>query len=315
MAGPREALWHAIIRKNYGCTHFIVGRDHAGPGDDSEGRPFYDPYDAQKLVKNFEKEIEIEVLSFEEMVYALDQEKYISLSEIKDPSNIGRISGTEFRRCLQHNEEIPHWFSFPEVINELRRTVPRNNRRGFTVFFTGLSGAGKSTLAKALMAKLLEIGGRPVSLLDGDEVRKHLSSELGFSKEDRNLNIIRIGYVASEITKHHGIAICAPIAPYRVTRREVREMIADHGGFIEVYISTPLAVCEQRDPKGLYKQARLGKIKGFTGIDDPYEAPEHAEIVLNTTGQSVSSQVNVILDYLESKGYVDLKASIEQIAN
>lgn len=312
MGGPREALWHALIRKNYGCTHFIVGRDHAGPGNDSSGNPFYDPYAAQELVASFQDEIGIEMVPFKEMVYVKDTKTYMPADKVSDPEQIARISGTEFRRRLRADEAIPEWFSFPDVIDELKRTIPAKDKQGFTVFFTGLSGAGKSTIANALITKLLEIGGRSVTLLDGDLVRKHLSSELGFSKEHRDLNITRIGYVASEITKHHGIAICAPIAPYRHTRRMVRDMVNENGSFIEVHVATPLSECENRDPKGLYKKARAGEIKGFTGIDDPYEEPEKAEIVLDTTGQTVMSQVEKVMAYLIDNGYIVTATQREQ---
>jgi sulfate adenylyltransferase len=282
MGGPREALWHALIRRNYGCSHLIVGRDHAGPGNNSAGKPFYGPYDAQELVTAYKDEIGIQMVPFREMVYLQNRKQYAPADEIQPGEAILNLSGTELRRSLQTGEEIPEWFSFPNVITELRRTHPPRDRQGFTVFFTGLSGAGKSTIANALMAKLMEVGGRNLTLLDGDVVRKHLSSELGFSKEHRNINILRIGYVASEITKNGGIAICAPIAPYAATRREVRELIEPHGAFIEVHVATPLAECERRDRKGLYKLARAGKLKQFTGIDDPYEAPETPEVSLDT---------------------------------
>ncbi len=311
MAGPREALWHALIRKNYGCTHFIVGRDHAGPGNDSQGNPFYGPYDAQDIVAKYQDEIGIEMVPFKEMVFVKDTKTYQPADSVTDPKQIARISGTEFRRRLRADEAIPEWFSFPEVIDELKRTIPPKEKQGFTVFFTGLSGAGKSTIAKALISRLLEYGGRSVTLLDGDLVRKHLSSELGFSKEHRDLNITRIGYVASEITKHHGIAVCAPIAPYRHTRRQVRDMISEYGGFMEVHVSTPLEECEKRDVKGLYQKARAGEIKGFTGIDDPYEAPEKAELVLDTTGQTVASQVDKVMDYLFEQGYLLAESTMD----
>ncbi|MDP2323831.1 MAG: bifunctional sulfate adenylyltransferase/adenylylsulfate kinase, partial [Gammaproteobacteria bacterium] len=222
MAGPREAVWHAIIRKNYGCTHFIVGRDHAGPGNDSSGKPFYGPYDAQELMRRYEKELDITMVPFQEMVYVEDRAQYVAIDETKEGEKVLNISGTEFRRRLNEGLEIPEWFSFPKVVDELRRTHPARHQQGFTVFFTGLSGSGKSAVARALVAKLLENGGRRVTLLDGDLVRKNLSSELGFSREHRDLNILRIGYVASEITKNGGVAICAPIAPYAATRRKVR---------------------------------------------------------------------------------------------
>src|SRR5215468_1297647 len=282
MGGPREAVWHAIIRKNHGCTHFIVGRDHAGPGKDSSGKPFYGPYDAQNLLREHEKELGITMVPFKNMVYVEEKAQYFPDNEVEQGMRTLDISGTELRRRLQEGADIPEWFSFPEVVAELRRTHPPRHRQGFTVFFTGLSGSGKSTVANALMVKLMEMGGRPVTLLDGDLVRKHLSSELGFSKEHRDLNIQRIGYVASEITKNGGIAICAPIAPYAATRKIVREMIEPLGGFVEIHVATPIEVCEARDRKGLYAKARAGILKGFTGIDDPYEVPETPELRLDT---------------------------------
>ena len=304
MGGPREALWHAIIRKNYGCTHLIVGRDHAGPGKDSQGRDFYGPYDAQELLQQHEEELDISIVPFRAMVYAENRAQHIAVDEATEDDHILEISGTELRRRLQEGLEIPEWFSFPDVVDELRRTHPARHRQGFTVFFTGLSGSGKSTIANALMSKLMEIGGRRISLLDGDIVRKHLSSELGFSKEHRDLNIQRIGFVASEITKNGGIAICAPIAPYAKTRRQVREMVEPVGGFIEIHVATPLEVCEQRDRKGLYALARAGKIKGFTGIDDPYEVPERAEMVIDTVGISPDLAAHRVLVKLESMGFI-----------
>ncbi len=304
MAGPREALWHAIIRKNYGCTHFIVGRDHAGPGKDSQGNDFYGPYAAQELMREHQDELEIEMVPFKMMVYVQDRAQYVPMDETRDSETVLNISGTEFRRRLQEGLEVPEWFSYPEVVNELRRTHPARHKQGFTVFFTGLSGAGKSTVANALMVKLMEMGGRRVTLLDGDVVRKNLSSELGFSKEHRDLNILRIGYVASEIAKNGGIAICAPIAPYKSTRRMVRETVEAVGGFVETWVSTPLDVCEQRDRKGLYAKARAGIIKEFTGISDPYEAPENAEIEIDTRAMSPDEAAHQILVKLESMGYI-----------
>ncbi len=304
MAGPREAAWHALIRKNFGCTHFIVGRDHAGPGAGRDGKPFYGPYDAQRLMTDFEKELDITMVPFRNVVYVEDRARYLPQDEIPEGTRTLGISGTELRRRLRDGLDIPEWFSFPEVVAELRRTHPPRHRQGFTVFFTGLSGAGKSTVANALMVKLMEMGGRPVSLLDGDIVRKHLSSELGFSKEHRDLNILRIGYVASEITKNRGIAICAPIAPYAETRRRVREMIEPHGGFIEIHVATPLEVCEQRDRKGLYAKARAGLIKGFTGISDPYEIPENAEMSVDTSNLTPDLVAHRIVIKLESAGFI-----------
>jgi sulfate adenylyltransferase len=304
MGGPREALWHAIIRKNYGCTHMIVGRDHAGPGTDRNGELFYGPYDAQELFRQHEEELDITMVPFKEMVYVENKAEYLSVEETEPGDKVMELSGTEFLRRLREGLEIPEWFSFPKVVAELRRAHPPRHQQGFTVFFTGLSGSGKSTIANALMVKLLEDGSRPVTLLDGDIVRKNLSSELTFSKEHRDLNIQRIGFVASEITKNRGIAICAPIAPYARTRRQVREMISTHGGFIEVYVATPIEVCETRDRKGLYAKARAGILKGFTGIDDPYEEPERAEIVIDTQELSADLAAHRILITLEKFGYI-----------
>jgi sulfate adenylyltransferase len=308
MAGPREALWHALIRANHGCTHFIVGRDHAGPRNPRTGEGYYGPYDAQELMSAHAEETGIEMVPFKEMKYAASRAQYIPVDEIDPDDDVREISGTEVRRRLSEGLEIPEWFSYPEVVAELRRTHPPRAQQGLTVFFTGLSGSGKSTLANALQVKLMELGGRQITLLDGDIVRKHLSSELGFSKEHRNLNILRIGFVASEITKNGGIALCAPIAPYSATRREVREMIEPHGGFIEIHVSTPLEVCEQRDRKGLYKKARAGEIKEFTGISDPYEEPEAPEMRIDTTDIHPERAVQKILLKLEHLGYLSAES-------
>ncbi len=304
MAGPREALWHAIIRKNYGCTHFIVGRDHAGPGNDRNGEPFYGPYDAQDLYRQHEEELDITMVPFKTMVYVENKAEYLFDDETEPGDKVMALSGTEFRRRLSEGLEIPKWVSYPKVVEELRRAYPPKDMQGFTVFFTGLSGSGKSTVANALMVKLLEDGSRPVTLLDGDIVRKNLSSELTFTKEHRDLNIQRIGFVASEITKNRGIAICAPIAPYTETRRLVRDMISPLGGFLEVHVSTSIEVCESRDRKGLYAKARAGIIKGFTGIDDPYEDPVKAEIVIDTKDLSPDLAAHRILITLEKLGYI-----------
>jgi sulfate adenylyltransferase len=304
MAGPREAVWHAIIRKNHGCTHFIVGRDHAGPGQDRKGRPFYGPYEAQELVRELEPELGIRLVPFQEMVYVQDRGQYVPSNEVAKGEIVLSLSGTELRRRLREGIDIPGWFSYPEVVEELRRRFPPRHAQGFTVLFTGLSGAGKSTLANALMVKLMEQGSRSVTLLDGDLVRKHLSSELGFSKEHRDLNVLRIGFVASEITKAGGVAICAPIAPYGAVRRRVGEMVEAYGAFVEVYVSTPLEVCEQRDTKGLYAKARAGLIKQFTGIDDPYEPPENPDVVIDTQGESPDVAAQRILLKLEALGLI-----------
>jgi sulfate adenylyltransferase len=304
MGGPREAVWHAIIRKNYGCTHFIVGRDHAGPGKNSAGEDFYGPYDAQDLMERYRDELGIGMVPFKEMAFVEERGQYAPAGEIDESETVLKLSGTEVRRRLEEGIDIPDWFSYPEVVQELRRSRPPKNRQGFTVLFTGLSGSGKSTIAHALLSKLMELGGRPVTLLDGDVVRKHLSSELGFSKEHRELNIQRIGFVASEITKNGGIALCAPIAPYTATRRTVREMIEAEGGFVEVHVATPLEVCEARDRKGLYARARRGEIKNFTGISDPYEEPQNPEIRLDTQDISPDQAAHDIVLKLERMGYI-----------
>jgi sulfate adenylyltransferase len=307
MGGPREAIWHAIIRKNYGCTHLIVGRDHAGPGSDSSGKPFYGSYDAQELLKNHEQELGIKMVPFKMMAYVANLDKYIPIDEVPEGADVKMLSGTELRERLATGREIPAWFSFPDVVKELRSTYPPRSKQGFTVFFTGLPSSGKSTLANVLMVKLLESGGRPVTLLDGDLVRKNLSSELTFSKEHRDLNIQRIGFVASEITKNGGIALCAPIAPYDSVRKQVRQLIKSRGGFILVHVSTPLEVCEQRDRKGLYAKARAGIIKEFTGISDPYEEPDDADLTLDTTESSPEECVQAVILHLEKEGYIGPK--------
>ena len=304
MAGPREALWHALIRKNYGCTHLIVGRDHAGPGKDSAGNAFYGPYDAQELLKTYEKRIGVTMVPFKMMVYVKEKQKYFPINEVSPSQTKMEVSGTELKKRLDIDQGIPDWFSYPDVLVELKKSRPPLKERGFTVFFTGLSGSGKSTLANGILIKLLEIGSRPVTLLDGDIVRTHLSSELGFSKEHRSINVKRIGFVASEITKNGGIALCAPIAPYSADRNSVREMVSEHGGFIEVHVSTPLEVCERRDVKGLYAKARQGILKEFTGISDPYEAPVSPEININSSQKEPEVLVLNIMKKIKEFGYV-----------
>ena len=304
MAGPREAVWHGLIRANHGCTHFIVGRDHAGPGKNSAGEDFYGPYDAQELFRYFQDEIDVEMVDFKNMVYVQERAQYEPADKVEEGFTVLNISGTELRRRLSEGLDIPEWFSFPQVVTELRKSRPPRAKQGFTVFFTGFSGSGKSTIANALMVKLMEMGGRPVTILDGDIVRKNLSSELGFSKEHRDLNIRRIGYVASEITKNGGIAICAPIAPYATTRRAVREDVEAFGTFVEVHVATSIEECERRDRKGLYKLARAGKIKEFTGISDPYDVPKNPELKLETEGVAVDTCAHQILLKLESVGLI-----------
>ena len=307
MGGPREAIWHAIIRKNFGCTHLIVGRDHAGPGSDSSGKPFYGPYDAQELFQKHEEVLGIKMVPFKMMVYEPEQDVYVPVDEVAEGTKTLSISGTELRDRLADGREIPEWFSFPEVVKELRRTYPPRGKQGFTVFFTGLSGSGKSTIANVLLVKLLEMGGRPVTLWDGDIVRTNLSSELGFSKEHRDINIRRIGFVAAQNTKNGSIALCAPIAPYDAIRKENRALISKYGGYILVHVAASLEVCEQRDTKGLYAKARAGIIKEFTGISDPYEEPDDADIVMDTVDTTPEECAQEIILHLEKEGYIGLQ--------
>lgn len=306
MGGPREALWHAIIRKNYGCTHFIVGRDHAGPGKDKRGIDFYEPYAAQDLVKAYAAEIGIQIVPFKEMVYVKDDNNYQPIDEVLSTKEVLAISGTKLRKMLNEGADIPDWFSFPEVVAELKKVYPSRDQQGFTLFFTGFSGAGKSTIAKAVAIKLTELQDRAITILDGDIIRIHLTSELGFSKEDRSLNVRRVGFVASEITKNKGLAICSLIAPYKADRDYVRELVTSKGNYIEVYVSTPIEACEERDTKGLYALAREGKLTGFTGINDPYEPPLNAEIAIDTTQYTLEEAVDLILNYLADVGHIKL---------
>jgi len=298
MAGPREALWHAIIRKNYGANFFIVGRDHAGPGKDASGQAYYEPLAAQVLVQAHADELGIAVLSFAPMVYAPGRQAYVSCDELHPGEAVSDVSGTELRKHLREGSAIPAWFTYPEVEAILRQRFPRPENRGCAIFFTGLSGAGKSTIAQALKAAILENTGRQVSVLDGDEVRKTLSAGLGFSREDRSANILRIAYVASEIVRHGGIAICAPIAPYAEDRAAARALVEAHGDFLEVHVSTALDVCEARDTKGLYAQARSGALKQFTGISDPYEVPAAPDLRLDGAEQTpahLAAQIVAVL--------------------
>ena len=304
MAGPREAVMHAIIRKNYGATHFIVGRDHAGPGKDSLGIPFYTPYAAQELAKEVEKEIGIEIVLFQEMVYVQNKNIYKQVNELESDDIAMSISGTELREILENGSEIPDWFTYQDVALELRKVYPDKKNQGITIFFTGLSSSGKSTLANALAQRLASIQDRRITLLDGDKVRHYLSSELGFSKEHRSLNVRRVGFVSSEITKNGGIAICALIAPYEQDRLHNRQIIGANGGYLEVFVSTSLEECERRDVKGLYKLARAGKIPQFTGISDPYETPSKAEIVIDAATVSVEEAVDLIIQELKNNLFI-----------
>jgi sulfate adenylyltransferase len=303
MAGPREALWHAIIRRNYGATHFIVGRDHAGPGNDSTGKPFYGPYDAQSLVAQFVTETGVTPVPFQELVYREDTGEYIEGANVPAGAKVAVISGTQVREeYLAKGKLLPEWFTRRETAEILSRTHPPRHHQGFCIWFTGLSGSGKSTTAEVLTSLLLERG-KQTTVLDGDVVRTHLSKGLGFSREDRDTNILRIGFVASEIVRHHGAVICAAVSPYRAARNEARKMVGEDQ-FIMVYVDTPIAVCEQRDTKGMYARARRGEIKGFTGVDDPYEAPQKPEITLSTVDHTPEENARLILGYLEKHGFL-----------
>lgn len=307
MAGPREALWHAIIRKNYGCTHFIVGRDHAGPGKGSDGKDFYGPYEARDLLVQYGDEIGITIVPSDELTYSKTRESYVATGEMEEGEEIENISGTEFRRKLREGEDIPEWFSFKESIAILRESVKKDTRPGIAFFFTGLSCSGKSTLAQLLLARLQELQDRDVTFLDGDVIRQHLSKGLGFSKEDRDENVKRVGFVASEVVKHGGLAICSLIAPYRDARRYVRNMVEHYGEFIEIFVDTSLEECERRDTKGLYEKARKGLIQGFTGISDPYEVPENPELVAKTEENTPEVLVAEIIEHLYARGILERK--------
>ena len=297
LAGPREAVWHALIRRNYGATHMIIGRDHASPGVDSLGRPFYGPYAAQDLARQFSDEIGVGILSFNEFAYVPDEDRYEEVTRIPETKATASLSGTQVRNdYLEQGKALPTWFTRPEVAEILAQTYPPRHKQGVCIWFTGLSGSGKSTTADILTV-LLQEHGRQVTVLDGDVVRTHLSRGLGFSKEDRDLNIRRIGFVAAEIVRHAGTVICAAVSPYRATRNDVRNMVGAEN-FIEVFVDTPLDECEKRDTKGMYAQARRGEIKNFTGIDDPYEEPQHPELTLTTVGVVPEANAKLILDYL-----------------
>ncbi len=303
MAGPREAVWHMVIRRNYGANHFIVGRDHAGPGKNSQGEPFYGPYDAQELAESFSDELGVKVIPFKMLVYLPDEDRYEEVDKVPPGTRTTTISGSEVREdYLSNGRPLPAWFTRPEVAEILADSYPPKHKQGFAVWFTGLSGSGKSTTAEILTTLLLEHG-RQVTQLDGDVVRTHLSKGLGFSKKDRDINIRRIGFVASEIVRHRGVAVCAAVSPYRATRNDVRNMVGAEN-FIEVYVNTPLEVCEERDVKGLYAKARRGEIKGFTGIDDPYEPPHNPEIELDTVHHTAEENAHKIIDYLIERGFL-----------
>ncbi len=306
MAGPKEALLHAIIRRNHGANHFIVGRDHAGPGNDSTGKPFYGPYDAQELMTRYEAELGVKMVPFEMLVYLPDEGRYVEEKDVPKGAKVANISGTQVRdEYLAKGKLLPEWFTRPETAEILREMYPARHKQGFCIWFTGLSGSGKSATTQVLTSLLLERG-REITILDGDVVRTHLSKGLGFSKEDRDTNILRIGFVAGEIVGATGAVICAAISPYRSTRAEARKMVGEN--FIEVYMDTPVEVCEERDVKGLYAKARQamedGKPMGFTGVDDPYEPPINPEITLKGYGATPEENAHMILKYLQDQGYL-----------
>jgi sulfate adenylyltransferase len=302
-AGPREAVWHALIRRNYGANHLIVGRDHAGPGTDSNGNPFYEPYAAQELVESFSEEIGVGVIPFRQFVYVPETAGYMEAPEaISGQKRYFDLSGTEVREnYLDKGQPLPAWFTRPEVASILEEIYAPRHRQGVCIWFTGLSGAGKSTVAEILTVMLARYG-RRVTLLDGDIVRTNLSAGLGFDKKGRDMNIRRIGFVASEITRHGGTAVCAAISPYAETRNEVRKMVGEN--FIEVFVDTPLDVCEERDTKGMYAKARRGEIKDFTGIDDVYEPPQTPELTLQTIAQTPEENAREIINYLIEKRFI-----------
>lgn len=304
-AGPREALWHALVRKNYGATHMMIDKNHGEPPFHLwEGASFYQDWKAMELVSAHQEELGVKPVALPEMAFSITHGKYLPVSQLKKEEMMPVLTPRQVRDRLETGLAIPEWYSFPEVLDELKKAYPPRDQQGFTVFLTGLSGSGKSTLAKVLVSKFLEIGTRAVTLLDGDLVRRNLSSELNFSKEHREINVRRIGFVASEITKNGGIAICAPIAPYEQSRRHNRDLIGSLGGYIEVHVSTPLEVCEKRDPKGIYAKARAGLIKGFTGIDDPYELPENSELEIDFTEKTPEQGAERIMLYLAQEGYL-----------
>lgn len=304
LAGAREAILHSIIARNYGCTHFLIGHDHAAPGSAICDNGFSDSTKTIESAKSLSSEVGTEIISFEKMVYLPFEDEYRPIDLVDKGAQTVSLSAADIRERIRNGKSIPEWAIFPEVEKELKKSYPPPARQGLTIFITGLSGAGKSTIARILYAKFLELGNRPVTLLDGDIVRRNLSSELKFSKEHRDINVRRIGFVASEITKNRGVAICAPIAPYERTRREIRKNIESHGGFVEVYVSTPITECEKRDRKGMYAKARAGLIKGFTGVDDPYEVPAAPEVNINTTDISPDEAVQEILILLRQKKYI-----------
>jgi len=305
MGGPREAIWHAIIRKNHGATHFIIGRDHAGPGKNSKGVDFYGPYDAQHAVEKYRSELGIEVVEFQMMTYLPDSDEYKPKDEVAAGVKTLDISGTELRRRLRVGAPIPEWFSYPEVVKVLRESNPPRPTQGFTIFLTGYTNSGKDAIARALQVTFNQQGGRPVSLLLGETVRSELSSELGFSREDRDRNIARIAFVAAELTKAGAAVIAAPIAPFEAAREEARQVVEKNGNFFLVHVATSLEYSEKTDRRGVYAAARKGKIQNFTGVNDPYETPKKADLTVDCEKQSVRNIVHQIILMLESQGFLD----------
>ncbi len=304
MAGPRDALLHMIIAKNFGCTHFVIGHNHSNPGIDSKGRLFYNYDEANRLARQMSDTVGVDVITFDEMRYLPFEDEYRLAGEVDENTETISISGIDIQRRIRSGKRVPEWATFPEVIEEIEKSYPPPLKQGFTVFLTGLSGAGKSTIAKVLYSRFMEMGTRPVTLLDGDIVRRNLSSELSFSKEHRDINVRRIGFVASEITKNRGVAICAPIAPYEKTRAEIRTVIEAYGGFFEIHVATPIKECEKRDRKGMYAKARAGLLKGFTGVDDPYQTPSNPELSIDTTGLTPDEAAHEILLFIGQKGFI-----------
>ena len=305
MAGPREALWHSIIRKNFGCEFFIVGRDHAGPGNDSKGEPFYGPYDSQELVREHEKELGITMVDFQLMVYVEDNQEYMPLTDVSEGMVVLNLSGTELREKLRTGQEIPEWFSYPQVIEELRRSQPQRNEQGFTVFISGLPGSGKAIISSIVAMMLLENGSRPVTLLDEEVIRDFVSRSADHSKAESIREVRRMGFIASEVTKNQGAVICAPTAPYGETRKAIRRLISQRGGFIEVYVSTPLEVCKELDRKGIYDRIESGEIKEYAGVTDGFEPVEDADLVIDTTETTPEEAAIAIYEHLIKEGYID----------
>ncbi|KAF1995792.1 ATP-sulfurylase [Amniculicola lignicola CBS 123094] len=305
MGGPREAIWHAIIRKNHGATHFIVGRDHAGPGKNSKGVDFYGPYDAQHAVTKYKDELGIEMVPFQQMTYLPDSDEYKPKDEVETGIRTLDISGTELRKRLRTGAEIPEWFSYPEVVRVLRESHPPRSKQGFTVFLTGYQNSGKDAIARALNVTLNQQGGRSVSLLLGETVRHELSSELGFSRADRDKNIGRIAFVASELTKAGAAVIAAPIAPFDSPRKQAKDLVEKHGSFYLIHVATPLEYAEKTDKRGIYAKARNGEIKGFTGVDDPYESPEKPDLTVDISKTNVRTAVHQIVLLLEAQGLLE----------